>query len=45
MLAEQVAADTTKGLRVLETHHASTNYFPHDDIDADLVPVAGGSFC
>ncbi|MCF7699932.1 DUF427 domain-containing protein [Loktanella sp. M215] len=45
MLADQVAADTTKGQRVLETHHAPTYYFPRDDIRAHLVPVGGGSFC
>lgn len=45
MLADQVAADTTKGQRVLETHHAPTYYFPRDSVHAVLVPVGGGSFC
>ncbi|MBU2360726.1 MAG: DUF427 domain-containing protein [Alphaproteobacteria bacterium] len=45
MLSDQIAAATTKGLRVLETHHAPTYYFPRNDIRADLVPVDGGSFC
>ncbi|MFZ3584524.1 DUF427 domain-containing protein, partial [Loktanella sp. DJP18] len=45
MLADQIVADTSKGLRVLETHHAPTYYFPRGDIHADLVPVGGGSFC
>ncbi len=45
MLADQVAAETTKGLRVLETHHAPTYYLPRDAIRADLIPVGGGSYC
>ena len=45
MLADQVVAETTRGLRVLETHHAPTYYLPRDDIFADLIPVGGGSFC
>lgn len=45
MLADQIVAETTRGLRILETHHAPTYYFPRADIRADLVPVSGGSFC
>ncbi|MGY9050070.1 hypothetical protein P775_22665 [Puniceibacterium antarcticum] len=45
MLAEHAAAETVKGLRVLETHHAPTYYFPRGDIRAELVAVGGGSFC
>lgn len=40
-----VAAETTRGYRVLETHHAPTYYFPPDDVFADLSPAPGQSFC
>lgn len=45
MLGGLLVADTTRGMRVLETHHAPTYYFPPDDVFADLRPVAGDSFC
>ena len=45
MLAGQIAARTTRGLRVLETHHAPTYYIPRADISAALAPAGGGSFC
>ena len=32
----EVAADTQKGYRVLETHHAPTYYFPRSDVLARL---------
>lgn len=39
-------AETTRALRVLETHHAPTYYIPQADIDmAALVPTARQSFC
>lgn len=39
-------ADTDAGLRVLETHHAPTYYFPPADIlTSALVPVAHETFC
>ena len=44
-LGETVAAETTRGLRVLETHHAPTYYFPPEDVRARLGPVGRGSFC
>ncbi|RYH02735.1 DUF427 domain-containing protein [Salipiger sp. IMCC34102] len=44
-LGGAVVADTTRGLRVLETHHAPTYYIPREDVAARLTPVAGGSFC
>ncbi|MEM1129229.1 MAG: DUF427 domain-containing protein [Pseudomonadota bacterium] len=44
-LGGAIAADTTNGYRVLETHHAPTYYFPPDDVEADLVPAAGRSLC
>ncbi len=40
-----LVADTTRGMRVLETHHAPTYYFPPDVVFADLRPVAGDSVC
>lgn len=45
LLGGALVADTTRALRVLETHHAPTYYIPPQDILADLRPVAGGSFC
>jgi len=44
-LGDRTIADTTRALRVLETHHAPTYYLPPGDIAADLVPARGGSFC
>lgn len=39
-------ACTTRGFRVLETHHAPTYYMPIEDIaPAVLTPASGGSFC
>lgn len=38
-------ADTTRALRVLETHHAPTYYLPPDDITAQLRSATGASFC
>lgn len=40
-----VVAETTRGLRVLETHHAPSYYLPPADIAAPLRPAAGSSFC
>lgn len=45
VLGGQVAAETTRGLRVCETHHAPTYYFPPEDVRARLDPAAGSSFC
>ena len=45
-LGEELIAATEKGLRLLETSHPPTYYFPRDDIRMDcLAPVGGGSFC
>lgn len=44
-LGGQIAADTSAGYRVLETHHAPTYYFPREDVVASLEPAAGRSFC
>ena len=39
-------ADTTRGLRVLETSHPPNYYFPPDDVaDGALVRAKGASFC
>lgn len=40
-----LVAETTRALRVLETHHAPTYYLPPEDIVATLHPVQGSSFC
>ena len=45
VLAGETIADTTRGLRVLETHHAPTYYIPQDDISARLTPSRGTSTC
>ncbi len=38
-------AETTRALRVLETHHAPTYYLPLQDIHATLRPAKGSSLC
>jgi len=40
-----LVADTSRALRVLETHHAPTYYLPPEDIQAMLHPAQGTSFC
>ena len=40
-----LVADTTRALRVLETHHAPTYYLPPADIAATLRPTPGNSYC
>lgn len=45
LLGGETVAETTRALRVLETHHAPTYYLPPQDIAATLVPAGGGSFC
>lgn len=40
-----LVAQTSRALRVLETHHAPSYYLPPDDITATLRPVQGNSFC
>lgn len=45
MLGGDVVAQTQRGLRVLETHHAPTYYFPPEDVTATLTAAAGSSFC
>lgn len=40
-----LVADTTRALRVLETHHAPSYYLPSEDIHAILRPTRGSSLC
>ena len=41
-----VVADTTRGVRTLETSHPPTYYFPPDDVDTRLLrPAVGRSLC
>ena len=40
-----LVAETTRALRVLETHHAPTYYLPPEDIGATLRATLGSSFC
>jgi len=44
-LGGTLVAQTTRALRVLETHHAPTYYLPPEDIAATLRPTPGNSFC
>lgn len=44
-LGRALVADTTRALRVLETHHAPTYYLPLQDIHATLRPAQGSSYC
>lgn len=44
-LGGTLVADTTRALRVLETHHAPTYYLPLQDILATLHPAPGSSYC
>jgi uncharacterized protein (DUF427 family) len=44
-LGGELVAQTTRALRVLETHHAPTYYLPPEDILVLLRPVPGSSFC
>lgn len=46
ILSGTVIAETTRGFRVLETHHAPTYYFPPEDILAgSLLETRGRSWC
>ena len=40
-----LVAETTRALRVLETHHVPTYYVPPEDIQARLRPTSQRSFC
>ena len=43
--AGEIIVDTTRAIRVLETHHAPSYYIPPHDIRARLTPASGRSFC
>ncbi len=46
VFAGVTVADTTRGLRLLETSHPPTYYFPPADVRLDLLtPAGGGSVC
>ena len=46
VLAGETIAETTNGLRVLETSHPPNYYFPPDDVrPGALEPAKGASFC
>lgn len=45
VLGGETIAETTRGFRVLETHHAPTYYFPPEDVFAQMSPASGRSFC
>jgi uncharacterized protein (DUF427 family) len=40
-----LVAETTRALRVLETHHAPTYYLPPEDIAATMRAASGSTFC
>ena len=44
-LGGEVIADSTRAVRVLETHHAPTYYIPLEDVSAILIPASETSFC
>jgi uncharacterized protein (DUF427 family) len=44
-LGGTLVAETSRALRVLETHHAPSYYLPPEDIHAVLRPAQGSSFC
>ena len=44
-LGGKVIADSTRAMRILETHHAPTYYFPPEDVSATLIPASGRSLC
>lgn len=46
VFAGETIAETERGWRVLETHHAPSYYIPPEDVRQDLLrPAGGGSFC
>ena len=46
VFADETVADTTQGLRVLETSHPPAYYFPAEDVRMDLLqPSVGTTFC
>jgi uncharacterized protein (DUF427 family) len=46
VLGGETIADTTRGVRVLETSHPPNYYFPSEDVDrSSLERAPGASFC
>lgn len=45
LLGDHLVAETVRGFRVLETHHAPTYYLPPGDVFARLSPARGRSIC
>lgn len=45
ILTDRLIVETTRAIRVLETHHAPTYYVPPEDVHANLGPVTGQTFC
>ncbi len=46
VLGGETVADSTRGWRVCETHHAPTYYVPAEDVTPGaLTPAQGSSFC
>ncbi|MGH9034053.1 MAG: DUF427 domain-containing protein [Acidimicrobiia bacterium] len=46
VLGGETVAETTRGIRVLETSHPPNYYFPPDDVARDVLdPSPGRSFC
>jgi uncharacterized protein (DUF427 family) len=45
LLHGTLVVDTTRALRVLETHHPPTYYLPAQDFTATLRPARGSSLC
>lgn len=43
--ADILVADTSRALRVLETHHAPTYYLPLEDISGERITIPGTSLC
>ncbi len=45
ILGGATVAETSRALRVIETHHAPTYYIPPEHVAATLIPARGSSFC
>ena len=45
VLNGETVAETTRALRILETHHAPTYYIPREDVTSALIPEGGTTFC
>lgn len=45
VLFGETVANSTRALRVLETHHPPTYYIPPEDVAATLIAPQGSTFC